>query len=451
MRNDRMFLSESGCVRKRINMCRLLLMTLSCLLIDVYLSMAVIAEQLDLSVDAEAAILMNPDTGAILYEKNSHALHFPASITKIATATYALQKKGDNLDINITAEQEALGSVSEDTKRKNNYTTPSYILVNGGSHIGIKKGEVLSLRNLLYGMMVASGNDASNVIANFLGDGSIPKFMQELNLYLKEIGCTSTIFQNPHGLHHPQHQTTAYDMAILTREALKNPQFRQIVSTVRYTRPKTNKQEATTLVQTNLLLRPGKLYYPKAIGVKTGHLALAKNTFVGAAKDGERTLIAVLLKAQDRKDMFANAVKMFETAFSQPKIQRILLRSGPQKFTLELAGAKHPIITYLQENVTLDYYPAEELKVKCLLAWNEELTLPVSKDAIVGKLTIQLENGHTLKQIPLLAQESVEATFWHKIKNSFSSSNSKSTYLKLFGAMIIFLFLGFFVMQLRRR
>lgn len=430
---------------------RLLLIASFYLFIGICLPTLAIAESLELSVSAEAAILMNADTGAILYEKNSRDLHFPASITKIATAIYALQKKGDNLDVKITAEQEVLGSVSEDVKRKSNYATPSYILVNGGSHIGIKKGEVLSLRDLLYGIMVASGNDASNVVAHYVGGGSIPQFMQELNTYLKYIGCMSTSFQNPHGLHHPKHQTTAYDMAILTREALKNPQFRQIVSTVRYTRLKTNKQEAATLAQTNLLLRPGKLFYPKAIGVKTGHLAIAKNTFVGAAKDGDRTLIAVLLKVQDRKDMFTDAVKMFETAFSQPKIQRILLKSGPQKYTLQLPGAKRPVTTYLQENATLDYYPAEEPKVKCLLAWNHTLTLPVAKDTVVGELIVQLENGQTLKQIPLNAQEDVDATLWHEIKTFFRGSGKKSVYVKIFGAVIIILFLGFFVMQLRRR
>lgn len=428
----------------------LLLIASSYLLIATVLPMNVYSEPLALSVNAEAAILMNSDTGAILYEKNSHDLHFPASTTKIATAIYALKKKGDLLDDKIVAEQEILGSVSEDVKRKANYSsTPSYILVNGGTHIGIKKGEILTLKDLLYGVMVASGNDASNVVAHYVGDGSIPQFMQDLNVYLKQIGCLSTTFQNPHGLHHPKHQTTAYDMAILTREALKNPQFCQIVSTVRYTRPKTNKQEATTLVQSNHLLRPGKLYYSKAIGVKTGHLALARNTFVGAARDGDRTLIAVLLKVQERKDMFTDAVKMFEAAFSQPKIQRVLLKSGPQKFTLQLPGAKQAIATYLQENATIDYYPAEEPKVKCLLAWNN-LTLPVKKDAIVGALTIQLENGHVLKQIPLYAQEEVDATFGHNFRNFFSGMGGKSAYLKVLGGIAILIFLGFFAMQLRR-
>lgn len=424
---------------------------LSYLLLAITFPAAILASPLEISVSAEAAILMNSDTGAILFEKKSQDLHFPASITKIATAAYVLHKKGNDLDVKITANQDVLGSVSEDIKRRANYSTPSYTLVNGGTHIGIKKDEVLSLNDLLHGMMIASGNDAANVIAHYVGEGSIPNFMKDINLYLKEIGCTSTSFQNPHGLHHPKHQTTAYDMAVLTQEALKNSKFRQIVSSARYVRPKTNKQESSILVQTNLLLRPGKLHYPKAIGVKTGHLALAKNTFVGAARDGDRTLIAVLLKVQDRKEMFADAIKMFEAAFSQPKVQRTLLKKGAQKISLLLPGAKNNLTTYLQDDVTLEYYPAEEPKVKCMLAWNEGLALPIERDSIVGKLIVQLENGYVIKEVPLKAQEGVQGTFWYNTKQFFSGVGNRSLHLKVLGGIIIFVFLGFFAMQLRRR
>lgn len=407
------------------------------------------AQPLALNVKAEAAILMNADTGAILYEKNAHTLLYPASITKIATSIYSLHKKGDQLDTKITADQDAIGSVSEEVKRRANYSTPSYILVSGGSHIGIKKGEILSLRDLLFGMMIASGNDASNVIAQHVG-GTIPQFMEEVNSYLKQIGCLSTTFQNPHGLHHPKHQTTAYDMAILTKEALKNPHFREIVSTVRYTRPKTNKQEASTLVQTNRLLRSGKLYYPKAIGVKTGYHTPAQNTLVAAAKDGDRTLIAVLLKAEDRKEMFTDAVKIFEAAFSQPKIQRTLLKEGPQKFTLEIPGANQVLTTMLSENITLDYYPAEEVKIKCLLSWDKNLQMPILKDQRVGELVFQFDNGTVWRTVPLYSQVTVEATGWQKVKNFFSGTGNKSTYFKGIGVLVFIIFVGFFALQLKR-
>lgn len=403
---------------------------------------------LDVSVKAEAAILMNADTGAILYEKNARELYYPASITKIATAIVTLQQAGDKLDEIVVADQECIGWVSEEAKRRSNYAMPSYRLVPGSSHIGIKKGEELSLRDLLYGMMLASGDDASNVIAQHVG-GTILQFMQVTNAYLKKIGCTSTIFQNPHGLHHPKHQTTAYDMAVLTKEALKDPRFCEIVSTVKYTRPKTNKQDASTLVQSNRLLRSGQYYYPKAIGVKTGHLSISGNTFVGAARDGDRTLIAVLLKTEERKDIFLDSVKLFEAAFSQPKVQRTLLHKGPQKFALKLADAATPIETFLAEDVVIDYYPAEEPKFKCLLCWEPSVKLPLAVGQRVGELQLVLGNTNSeiiMRKVPLFASKATEQTWYFWMKNSFGPS----AWIKVFGVCIISAFLGFFIIQLRR-
>ena len=414
-------------------------------LLSLIFSFSLYAEPLQLKVQAEAAILFNPDNGAILYEKNIHDLHYPASTVKIATALYALQQRGDRLDDQIIADQEAIGWVTEEAKRRSNYSIASYLLVPGSTHIGIKKGEILTLRDLLYGMMLASGDDASNVIAQHIS-GSIPKFVEELNQFLQQIGCKDTTFYNPHGLHHPNQQTSAYDLAILTREALKNPLFREIVSTPRYTRPKTNKQEATTLIQSNKLLRSGQFYYPKAIGVKTGHLSLARNTFVGAAKDGERTLIAVLLKTDERKDIFLDSVKLFEAAFNQPKVQRTLLKAGPQKFALEIRGANKPLQTFIQEDIKIEYYPAEEPRLKSYLQW-DAVKLPVAKNQKVGELSLKDSNGNEIKKVPLYALEEMKETWLQRVKNAIINSG---WYLKVLGLAVILLFLGLFIFQLRR-
>lgn len=408
------------------------------------------AEKLALTVNAEAAILMNADTGAILYEKNAHVLHYPASTTKVATALYALQKVSDQLDVMIAADQECIGTVKEEAIRKSNYTLPSYLLIPDGSHIGIKRGELLSLRDLFYGMMVASGDDAANVIAKYTS-GTIPQFVQEMNAYVKKLGCTSTTFYNPHGLHHPKQQTTVYDLAILTREALKNSLFREMVSTVRYTRPKTNKQEPTTLVQTNRLLRTGPYYYPKAIGVKTGYYSLAGSNLVAAAKDGDRTLIAVVLKVKERKDIFLDTKKMFEAAFSQPKVQRVLLHKGAQKFALDIPGGEKTVSGYIQEDITLEYYPAEEPSVKCLLVWDNELQLPIEKDQSLGEVVLQVDNGQIVRKIPIYATENVKATWNHNFKSFFASGQSGFGLLKVLGALTGILFVAFFIFQLRRR
>jgi len=123
------------------------------------------AEPIDVTVKAESAILINMDTGAILYEKNAHKVQFPASITKMATALYTLHVYGDKLDTPIKAENDSVASISKEAKKKSNYSLPAFWLEPDATHIGIKKGESLTLRDLISGMLISSGNDASNVIA----------------------------------------------------------------------------------------------------------------------------------------------------------------------------------------------------------------------------------------------------------------------------------------------
>lgn len=401
-------------VIKKIRLCILLLAFFHCTELS--------SEQLAMSIKANAAILINADTKTILYEKNAYAKQFPASITKVATAAYALELKPDQLNTIVSAEQESIASISEEAKRRSNYSHPAHWIEFGSSHIGIKKGEELTFKDLLHGMLIATANDAANVIAQY-SSGTIPKFMEGLNQYVQRLGCKDTCFMNPHGLHHPQHQTTAYDMAIITIDALKNPIFREIVKTVRYTRPKTNKQASTLLVQTNRLLRSGAFHYPKAIGVKTGKTSQANNTFIAAAKDGDRTLIAVLLNVKERDDIFKDAIKLFDTAFNQPKMERVLVKAGKQKYSLQLEGAEKPIKTYVNESAILTYYPAEEPKIKAYLKWDIQ-SLPVSKGEKIGELILADGENTVYKKIPLFAEESVKASFLFRIKKFFLGDNN---------------------------
>ncbi len=373
---------------------------------------------LQIDVDAEAVILMNVQTGQILYEKNAHKPYHPASTTKVATALYALTEASDRLDKVITADRESLASISSEAKKRSNYMLPSYWLETDGTHIGIKNEEKLSLRDLLYGMMVASGNDAANLIAKEVG-GTIPNFMLQLNKYLSNLGCENTTFENPHGLHHPKHLTTAYDLALMGKEALKSSLFQEIVKTQRFVRPKTNKQESFQLMQTNHLLRPGKAgFYSKAIGIKTGYIAASQHTLVAAAKDGDRTLIAVLLKTKARKDSFKGAISLFEKAFNETKIERTLVQAGSQKYILELDGALKPIKTVIATSVSVQFYPAEEPSLKGILKWRK-VSLPITKGQIVGDLEIQSSKGHVIQHVPLLAEESVAASWTYWLKSFF--------------------------------
>src|SRR3989304_627075 len=152
-------------------------------------------KQLNVEVSAKSAILINADTGAPLFEKNAHLPCYPASITKVATALYTLEKKSSYLDEVVTAPLDAIATVSPVARRQSG-KPPAYRLEFGGTHIGIKAGEELSLRVLLYGLMLPSGNDAANVISHHVS-GSIPTFMEEMNSFIRAKGCNETVFYTP--------------------------------------------------------------------------------------------------------------------------------------------------------------------------------------------------------------------------------------------------------------
>ncbi|MBS4169512.1 MULTISPECIES: D-alanyl-D-alanine carboxypeptidase family protein [unclassified Neochlamydia] len=375
------------------------------------------AEKLEVSVESEAAILINVTNGAILYEKNAHTLNYPASITKIATTLYALEQKGHHLSEIVSADAESIASISEQAKKKSNYTTPSHWIEYASTHIGIKKGENFTLKELLYGIMVASANDAANVVAQHVA-GSVPVFMKGLNGFIKSLGCENTYFTNPHGLHHPKHQTTPYDMALLTREAMKNPIFRELAAAPKFIRPKTNKQESVVILQKNRLLRRGEYYYPQAIGVKTGYTSIARHTLVAAAKRDGRELLAVLMKCKEGGQIYRDAIHLFEAAFNEKQEEMIILEKGPQKYLHSLKGADKPLKTFIKSSLSLKYYPAEKPVVKCYLQWHS-LKLPIVKGQQVGEVYLQDRNGQQLQKVALYAEQGVQQTWIGWLKSLF--------------------------------
>jgi serine-type D-Ala-D-Ala carboxypeptidase (penicillin-binding protein 5/6) len=397
------------------------------------------AQPLSCEVSAPIAILMNAETGRILYEKNAHARFYPASTTKIATAIYALHQKQHALSTLITASQEAIGAVSPHTRRMSG-KHPSYRMEFGGTHMGLKAGEVMDFQALMYGLMLCSANDAANVIAEFVS-GSVPNFMRELNAYLKEIGCTNTNFRNPHGLPDPHHQTTAYDMAIMTRHAMQNPIFREIVKTPRYKRPKTNKQEEDYIPQFNALLRPGKYYYPYAVGVKTGYTDNAGHNLVAAAQKGDRFLIAVAFYCDKSDVRYRTVINLFEAAFNEVKVTRKLFSKEHDVFHQRINGGKHAVDAKLAEDVIVQYYPSEPLEFTSKVKWHE-MSLPIHPEAEVGTVSIYDQEGTLHVSMPLLAVRQIDPTWLHqcgqvlvKIKNM--AKTSRQYYGAMMGLLLL--------------
>ena len=372
------------------------------------------AKPLQMEVSAKSAILMNAETGAILYEKNAHAPAYPASITKVATAHFVLDGKKADITKSVTVSADC---IRVKPPKKNWSSLPPYWLEVDGTKMGLVKGEELPIETLLHGMLLISANDAANVLAEAMS-GSVSAFVEELNQYLLSIGCLHTHFCNPHGLHHPEHVTTAYDMGIITKHAIRNPKFREIVSKLTYKKPHTNRQPEETFRQFNHLIRPGRFFYPKAIGVKTGYTSQAKNTLVAAAQQDGRTLIAVVLGCEKRNDRYQDVTKLFETAFAEKKVHRTLF-ANQSSFTHTVDGGTKPLLAILDHEVGIDFFPAEESEPKAQIHWTLP-EFPIRQGQTVAELRLQDANGNLLATAPLIAKEDVNASWSWTIKHLWS-------------------------------
>ncbi len=198
----------------------------------------------NLNLDAQAAIVMDASTGKILYEKDAYSKREPASTTKIATCLLALEKLDLNQVITVKHDATKMGNIMD-----------------------VKKGEELTAEQLLYALMVYSANDAAVVLAEEMG-GTVENFAKMMDAKAKECGAKSSHFLNPNGLNwqgQEAHLTTAYDLAVMTREGLKDKTFRKLVSTTEYTIPATNKSKARKLESTNECL-----WYNKEVEVEKG-------------------------------------------------------------------------------------------------------------------------------------------------------------------------------------
>lgn len=240
----------------------------------------------DTKFSAEAMILIDAKTGSILYAKNENDQLYPASITKIMTALLALES--GQLDESVTTSKLARHAI--------------------GNRIYLEEGEEKPLGDLLYGLMLNSGNDAAIAIAEHIG-GSVEGFSYLMNEKAKQLGALHTNFITPNGLHDDQHYTTAQDMAIITRTAMLNELFREIVSTKHM--PWFGEDWHSSLVNSNKLL----WNYEGSTGIKTGYTRKAQQTIVASAEKDGTELIAVLLKVQGRNSLWREATDLLDFGF----------------------------------------------------------------------------------------------------------------------------------------
>jgi D-alanyl-D-alanine carboxypeptidase (penicillin-binding protein 5/6) len=361
----------------------------------------------ELKSQAKSICMVDTDSGKVLFEKNAHGLIYPASTTKIATAAFALTKlKEEDLANLLEANLEALASMSKLQKRKLNYLCKPFLLEPDGTSLKIKNQEKLPIKALLFGLMMASANDAANVLAFHLGNKGIDSFVKEMNTWLKSLGCQKTHFMNPHGLHHPLHVTTAYEMTLIAKEAMQHPFFRELVTTQTSIRPRTNKSEAIPFAQHNRLMKEGDFYYPYAKGIKTGYTEDAGYCLVAAADNGKRSLIAAVMGSPVAALRYADVIELFNQAFDEEILEQKIYDKSDTRFTLDNKESSKKIEAIFQEDVTVSFYPSNKPFISTQVVFDKVL-LPLEKHQKIGELTV-LVDGKKSRVYPLVAKDSYQ-------------------------------------------
>ena len=384
----------------------------------------------ELELDAEAAILINADTGDILYEKNINQKEYPASITKLMTMLLAFENC--DMDETFTFSRNAVFSIEP-----------------GSSHIGIDQGEELTVDQAMYAIMLQSANEVSNGVAEHI-DGSLEAFAQHMTQRAKELGALNTNFVNANGLHDENHYTTAYDMALIAKELLKYPHFKEVLSSTYYEIPPTNIQSETRYLhgQTQLIKEASAFYYEYCEGGKTGFTDQAGNTLVAYAQKDGTEIISVVLKSTGYGE-YTDTIKLFDYGFENFKTQNICTAGNFCKNTtaVEEGLLKDETFTvagnYASDvTVTLPLnYSLNDIKTNISLP--ETLYVPISKGDVIGSVSYTLNNEEIGKTDIISSQDIGEQAAAVMAK----ASDKKPISIKLAAAILICLALILLILR----
>lgn len=253
------------------------------------------AESTEPQINAEGAVLIEASTGTVLFGKNAEKVLEPASTTKVVTALVALEKC--NLDDQVT--------VKEDFTKID------------GTAIGLLKGDVLTVKDLLLGLLLESGNDCANALAEHIS-GNTTEFAKLMNSKAKELGALHTNFKNPSGLPDPEHTTTAHDLALFLREAVNNKDYMDISKTPSYTITLKNDPSRTIIINNKnyMINKNSRYYYPFTICGKNGYTTKSNHTYVAAAEHDGHVLIGAFLNALDKDQNFRDMQTVFNYGFN---------------------------------------------------------------------------------------------------------------------------------------
>ena len=346
----------------------------------------------ELNLYSEAAVLIDSNTGTVLYSKNGEERKYPASTTKILSAIIAIETC--DLDEIVTVQQSAVSQIPA-----------------GYSSAYLTDGEEISVRDLLTVFLVHSANEAGYVLAEHIS-GSIENFADLMNQKAKEIGCTNSHFVNPSGIHDDNHYSSAYDLSLIAKYCMKNSTFRNLVSLQSCTIEATNKSDSRYYANTNDLINPSSKYYLEdCIGIKTGFTSEAKNCLISCCSRNNLELICVVLgaSATDNGDSarYIDSRALFDYGYSNYSIKNVAQKNEIVS-TTQIANAT-------KETRNLDLLLSDDLNIlvennteipEPTIYLNENLNAPITENSVVGTINYSIDGVNYSQD--LLASHSVE-------------------------------------------
>ena len=357
--------------------------------------------QISYALSAQSAILIDGHTGRVLLEHNSYQRRGMASTTKIMTALVAIES----------------GKLSDIVTVSNSAANVE------GSSMWLKSGEKISVESLLFGLMLNSGNDAATALAEYIG-GDVPKFAEMMTKKAKSLGLENTSFTNPHGLDNENHYTTAYDLAQITRYALSNKKFAEIVSSKKKIVEWEDNEWGRSLRNHNKMLT----MYQGADGVKTGFTKKCGRCLVSSATRDNLKLIAVTLNAPSD---WHDHTGMLDFGFSKYNYKKVIGKGDYMKTLPVLNGVTDSISLYANADVELAITDKEENSIKTVYNIPENLVAPIEMGQKIGSVDVFLSDK-LVARVDLISDSTVsmniESNFWTKL--NYLMQNLLSNFVK---------------------
>lgn len=404
-----------------------------------------------LETEADVVLLVNTDSETVIFDKNADKKTAPASITKIVTCMLVLENCED-LNTPLTCKRESLNGLYEQN----------------AATVGILAGETLTVKELLYALMIPSAADAANILADYIGGGSIENFVVMMNDFVKKLGCENTTFINAHGLdENGGNITTAYDLYKIAKYALENPTFKEITSTLRYEIAPTEKYPYTRyLNNTNKMMNPAyKDYYsPYISGVKTGTTALAGHCVIStASKNGYNYMLVVMNAPQydidgdnvEENVAFTDSKKIYEWAFDNIVLTKVtnttdVVTVVDVKYNwkvdhLRLLPAKEisALVPSGTESGSLVIRPIESETPKIVKA-------PIKQGDVLGKAEI-IYGEDVVATVDLVSGENVSRSIILVILDGIKTVLSSTVFKILFALFVLLVIIYVFLIIRRNR